>query len=1317
MYLSPEQAAQGVAATSADTYAFGAVLFELLAGEPAFRTDTSISDLIDSKRVGVLPKLTQFRSDLPEAVDEVVRRAMAPDPDDRYPDIAEMVMAFHASIAPRPEQRPTPLVLSRRNPYKGLAAFDEADAANFFGREELIDRLAGRVARSRFVAVVGPSGSGKSSVVRAGLAPRLRAQGDFVIAMIPGAHPIEELTRALLRATPVSQAEATRDALRVEGDGLVDAAAISLGDAEADLVVIVDQFEELFTISEELERQEFLRLIAAAARDDAGRVRVVATIRADFYDRPLSNAEISELVKEHTMAVTPLAPAELERAITGPAARAGVEVEPGLVAALIADSAGSPAGLPLVQYVLTDLYDRRHGDVLETATYHQRGGLTGAVARRADELYEQCDQAGREGVRRLFNRLVVPGEGTEDTRRRVRRSEIPTVPRQVIESYGAARLLTFDNDPTTREPTVEVAHEALIREWPLLRSWLDADREGLRIVGHVSGAADAWIESGRDPDELYRGGRLESVEDWLAAHPGGLNERELEFIDASKAARDALLAQRQERYDQQLRSNRRLRRLLVGVGAFAVLALLAGLFALQQRQRADDEAAQADFERLVALASTLPEQDLQVGMLAAVEAFDRQDRPESRGALQAALMTEPRFAGRVLSTGDAGPPTAGPNGEWFFATEVMPGEESSRGTWYDAATLEPMGSVTVDGRWRLISSPDRTLIAATWWDPSPRRYGDPRVIQVRLHDAGGSELGILTATGQPTAVHFLDADSLAVSDALGLTIWNLGTLEPESVIALPDSPRLEAIDVNTDGSLLLVSSPATSAGTAMVIDVGNEAVVSETVTPCEGRCAVRFAPSGEVAAIGGDGNVVLRDTASWDVISTIAVPDNIVDALDFSADGATLYVGTFEGDVALYDVRTGERSAQSIDARAGAILAVMTAPANHIITMSAPGVIQRWSVDRSGPFGTWLESGDGFGVFAPDSSRFVRTNDPDVGWITVYDPATGAVMEAIELIPDVHLGALAFSPDGRHLAIATNTIDVVAGGTLSVDEMLEVLWEGHPLGEIVLYDGETFEPTGPVLADQGMAFPKFSPDGQMLAVGANFTGREFFAAHLWQIDSGEVTVLEFPVDFQGAGRPSWSGDGTRVAFSDVGGGDAVFDAATGRQVGQRFSVRGQAEAREVLWEPDGLSLLGVGAPGISRWDLTTTERTSPFSEATSSQWMDLAADGRLLVTASDQSEARLWDLEAEVPVGIPFPDPGLMGILRDNRFPPVPALSPDGGYLALNGGNGTVLWTLDPQVWRELACELAGRNMTRNEWVNVMGDVPYSPTCDQWPPA
>ena len=340
-----------------------------------------------------------------------------------------------------------------------------------------------------------------------------------------------------------------------------------LPDDDTELVLIVDQFEELFTLSPSETTGAFTRALACAASDDRSRLRVLITLRADFYDRPLAMAGFGELVRDHTIAVTPLDADELVQAITGPAERVGLTVEPALVVELVADATANPASLPLLQYALTELYERREPRMLTLSAYRDLGGLSGSVASRADAL---CDEIGDvASVRLLFERLVTPGDGVEDTRRRAHRSELTGVPDEVIDAFGTARLLAFDHDPVTREPSVEIADESLLRTWPRLRAWLDEDRESLRILRHLSDAAAAWETRGREPGDLYRGARLVAAGDVLASHPERLTAMETEFVAAS-----AFAAQADDR--RRRRATHRLRALAVGLGITLVGALIAG---------------------------------------------------------------------------------------------------------------------------------------------------------------------------------------------------------------------------------------------------------------------------------------------------------------------------------------------------------------------------------------------------------------------------------------------------------------------------------------------------------------------------------------------------------------------------------------------------------------------------------------------------------------------------------------------------------------------------------------------------------------------
>jgi hypothetical protein len=443
----------------------------------------------------------------------VLRRATAATATDRFRDVAAFVAAFSAVAAPSGTPAAVPSNPGDatggrapvRNPYKGLRPFVEADAGVFFGRDRLVGELVDRLARpgtdGRFVGLVGPSGSGKSSVARAGLVPALRAGAApgsdrwFVVTMLPGRDPFGELEAALLR-NAVNPPASQGDQLTSSTEGLGRTIKRILPNDETELLLVIDQFEELFTLVEDEDtRIRFLDGLVAAVTDPRARLRVVATLRGDFYDRPLRYPGIAELFPAHHVAVMPLSGHEIDQAVSGPARRVDVALEPGLVSTIVADVAEHPTALPLMQYALAELFDHRSDGILTAADYHAIGGVTGALSRRADELHDDLSPAGQSAARLLFSRLVTLGEGVADTRRRTPRAELlavggdPDAMSTVIDRYGAARLLSFDRDPETREPTVEIAHEALLTRWARLRAWIDDDRDGLRIVRHLTAAA------------------------------------------------------------------------------------------------------------------------------------------------------------------------------------------------------------------------------------------------------------------------------------------------------------------------------------------------------------------------------------------------------------------------------------------------------------------------------------------------------------------------------------------------------------------------------------------------------------------------------------------------------------------------------------------------------------------------------------------------------------------------------------------------------------------------------------------------------------
>ena len=502
-------------------------------------------------------------------------------------------------------------------PYRGLEVFEENNARFFFGREAQVDWLLGHrlapMAESsharRFLAILGPSGSGKSSLAMAGLVPALRAgkvdgSATWPIAILrPGDDPFENLTFELSKLKDMDDSgpallARTCEYLRVR-DFVHDPRALHIfaryaldgAPAPRRLVVLVDQFEEVFTLcptEREPTRRAFIDALLHAATVMGGQVLVLLTMRVDFLGKCASYPALAAVLSDGQELVGPMKEDELRLAIERPAFLVGCELEPGLTERLLRDVEGQPGALPLLQYTLLELWQRRDGRLLTSAAYREIGGVQGALERRADEIVNNLNDAQREVCRRLFLRLTQPGEGTEDTKRRAPFRELldsagdtPSV-EEVIRRLADARLITTEGrerspqegDGRDQESYVEVAHEALIRGWPQLRRWIDADRAGLLMHRRLTEGARDWESSDRDPSYLFAGTRLAVAHEWGESHRADLNPLEAEFLTASLA----------RQHEWEAARSRRRYRLVIGLStAIAVLAVAVGV-AVYQRQ-------------------------------------------------------------------------------------------------------------------------------------------------------------------------------------------------------------------------------------------------------------------------------------------------------------------------------------------------------------------------------------------------------------------------------------------------------------------------------------------------------------------------------------------------------------------------------------------------------------------------------------------------------------------------------------------------------------------------------------------------------------
>jgi class 3 adenylate cyclase/WD40 repeat protein len=486
---------------------------------------------------------------------------------------------------PRSYEEPDQPPADGEPPYQGLAHFEEEDAARFFGREKLVARLVARLAEQAFLAVIGASGSGKSSVTRAGLIPALRAKGvGRVVLLTPTAEPFAALAAALLPDAGSAERDELAQRLRFGTNDLAE----RLGPGS---LLVVDQAEELFSLCrEEAERAAFIERVLSATT--AGGY-VVLTLRADFYDRLAGYPDFSQAVAAHQEYLLSMSPAELKRAIEGPARAGGWRFDAGLVDLILHDVGTEPGALPLLSHALLETWQRRRGRLMMLRGYLESGGVQAAIARSADRLMAELGPDQQLIARTIFLRLTEFGAGTPDTRRRAGLTELVgqadgEAAADVLQRLAEHRLVVLGED------TAEVAHEALIREWPTLREWLAADREALRLHRGLTEAATDWQRANREPSLLYRGARLAAALDWAPAHAAELNALERDFLDESRLA-----SEREAHHQRQV--NRRLRFLLAGAGVFLVLAIGAGAYAALEAGRAEQEANRAESEAAAAL--------------------------------------------------------------------------------------------------------------------------------------------------------------------------------------------------------------------------------------------------------------------------------------------------------------------------------------------------------------------------------------------------------------------------------------------------------------------------------------------------------------------------------------------------------------------------------------------------------------------------------------------------------------------------------------------------------------------------------------------
>lgn len=939
-YAAPE-VLEGRPTPSSDIFALAIITAELLTGH----STTSRLDM----------------TDVTQPVAEVLRKATDPDPSSRPTSMRAFVEEFTQAIDARAVGRPDRLT-DARNPYKGLSPFTEPDAEDFFGRDEMIAELVDCVASNNLSIVVGPSGIGKSSIVKAGLIPAIRSGAlngseDWLVTdMFPGPDPFHALAGALER---ISVHELTDDVerLRTGQASLASTCEKLLGGEHG--VIVVDQLEELFThTANEEDRDAFLSKLAELVREPYPRLKVVATLRADFLDRPLDHAEFGAAIRKRIVTLQALSRKELTDAIRLPAEQVGVIVDDDLVAMIINDAADEPGTLPLLQYTLADLFERRSLDRLTLADYRSSGGLVGAIGRRAERVYLELSPDLRATARSVFLSLVTVDEESEDTRRRVRLHELeqfshgPHAVEEVLGAFGQARLLTFDRSAVSRGPTVELAHEAILREWDRLAGWIDAVRDDLLIRRRVATAAREWDGSDRDPSYLLEGGQLEHTENWFRRT--GL---ELTGIE------EAFLSESREAFEISQRKRRKTRRLVItGLIGGLLGALLLGVLALIQGRVAETRALENQVAELTSASLLQMEQDPQLAMLLALEAYDRsldlgQIPPEVSTALQA-TMQQSRLE-RIIDDG-AFAVAASPDGR-LLATQGQ--DDQRRLHLYDLENGRRIGSE----RWLrfpiagLSFHPDGSSLAVTYDRPGSAGGGNEPAMSVlevpsletRSDIPGGASVvhpthsadGLFVAGYDPTngVARVFDTRHEITGTELRLESQTAPAfIGDTSVVAYSLGDMLHLLDVSsemevdrirldaTDYDFLaaapqgdLLTAVSRDSGRVVIVDVRQGRIIT-TLGDFESPYLATFSPDGSSIVVASTDNTVI--VVDLDSMARIELPGHgVITDVEFSDE--RVVVSSLDGGIKVWRPERGDSStAGSIRFGQGEVIRMTSAP-------------------------------------------------------------------------------------------------------------------------------------------------------------------------------------------------------------------------------------------------------------------------------------------------------------------------------------------------------------------------------------------------------
>lgn len=1269
-YMSPEQIASAMPHPKMDLFSLGIVLYEMLAGERPSEGMT-FYEILTRQLNEPLPDI----DDYPDTVRTVLLRATSKEIDERYNNASTMVEALKFALEGKILQTGTMPAIERviQNPYKGLRAFSEADTANFFGRDDLVRQLVNRLEEdtqyANFLAVVGPSGSGKSSVVSAGLIPAIRAEiipdshNWFIVQMVPGMNPIESLKSSLLGIAATSF---DIDFMHENATGLIDA----LRHIGGETLLVIDQFEEVFTLTEsEVERAQFLKLLEVALNIPTSPLRLVITLRADFTDRPLHYSGIGTLMRQRTEFVLPLSVEELEQAITEPAKRMGLTVEPQLVSTILNDVHDEPGALPLLQYALSEVFEKREGNLLSLSAYRDSGGVLGSLARRAQQVYDEFSPTEQQTTMQIFLRLVTLGEGANDTRRRARYAELLKLSsnaENVLSAYGQYRLLTFDVEANTREPMVEVAHEALLRSWTLLQNWLDESRSDIRLQRWLASAANEWADVNRDESYLLSGSRLVQYKDWRDTTAIILTTEERDFLNKSIEQGQALEAEELARQERERRAAIEMRSMALSANA---------------RQNA---------------IQNLPD----IAIALSLEANDIPEPPDQVQQMLFELAPAPGTIRAFIGHTDT-----------VWNAELSPDEKLivSAGGGFSAATNFYNNMPTylpLNTR----SAPYSDNTARVW-----NLETGEEIIKFEAHTnavtsvAFSADGALCISAGADGLIYVWDAKtgeevfhlshqaqviSIAVHENLLLAsdydfetqnnhiiLWDLETQQ--------EIRRLEGqadvifnVRISPDGKQALSCSGSTgpfseSSGANDIIlwDLETGDIIQRMSGHQDSVFKVLFRPNSNMAiSSSGDTTIKLWDLDTGKEVASIAGHATFVYSLAVSPDGLHLFSASFDLAQVLWDIDRAQEIHHFYGHKGHVSSAKFLSDGRRMLTTSQDDTMRLWDVYSadevrrfSAPagMGMWAVASNGkLAITSAGSMELFAAQSPD-NPLQLWDLETGVMLKELGSHRNTVFDAT-FLPDGKHYLTIGGDFFIPGSENVMVLRNIET-------------DEEVRRYESPASAFSGMVI---MPDGKHVA-----TIVFGWQVMIWNIESGEVVKSFGEGTVPAFQAIDVTADGKNILTGSSLGVMSVWDAESGEMLKQFsghtahiYSVSAVSDNRHVVTSSDDTRVMV--------WDIVDDKRIVNFHQHTTRvQAVATAPNGKWVMTGDYHGNMLLWELKTGK---VLRRFAGHTGAIWRIKFL-------DDNYVISTAADGNmILWHVDPQPLEELRQWTRANRMVRD---------------------